>query len=173
MKTIAQRISSLNESIGKVVSALNVLLVVMVCGDVIVRYVVKQSSAAFYELEWHIFSVIFLVGAGWTLRHERHVRVDIFYAKANPRLQAVIDIVGTLLLLLPFSLTLIVTGIPYALVAFESGEGSPDTGGLPFRWIVKSAIVVGAGLLTLQGLAMLLDKILFLIEGKERAEDVA
>lgn len=173
MRTIAQQISSLNEVIGKVVSALNVLLVVMICGDVIVRYVVKQSSAAFYELEWHVFSVIFLVGAGWTFRHERHVRVDILYSKARPRWQAVIDIIGILLLLFPFSLTLIVTGLPYTLVAFESGEGSPDTGGLPFRWIVKSAIVVGAGLLTLQGLAMLLEKILFLIEGKEHSQDVA
>lgn len=173
MRTMVQQISSLNERVGKAVSALNVVLVVMVCGDVVVRYVVKKSSAAFYELEWHVFAFIFLVGAGWTLRHERHVRVDIFYAKASARLQALIDCVGIMFLLLPFSLTLIVTGFPYALVAFESGEGSPDTGGLPFRWIVKSFIVVGAGLLTLQGVAMLLEKMLLLIEGKERAEDVA
>ncbi|MFQ3598558.1 MAG: TRAP transporter small permease subunit [Chloroherpetonaceae bacterium] len=178
MRTIIQLISSLNEVAGKVASVFNLLLVAVVCMDVIVRYLIKQSSAAFYELEWHMFAFIFLISAGWTLRHERHVRVDIFYAKASPRVQAVIDVCGVLLLLLPFSLTLISTGLPYALVAFESGEGSPDTGGLPFRWIVKSFIVIGTGLLILQGVAMLLEKILFLIEGKERegkerSEDVA
>ncbi len=178
MRTIVHFISSLNERVGKVISSLNLLLIIIVCIDVVVRYLFKQSSAAFYELEWHLFAFVFLVAAGWTLRHERHVRVDIFYAKASPRVQAVIDIFGVLLLLLPFSLTLIATGFPYALIAFESGEGSPDTGGLPFRWIVKSAIVVGAGLLTLQGVAMLLEKVLVLIEekeraGKERSEDVA
>ncbi len=178
MKTIVHLISGLNERIGKVVSGFNLLLILIVCVDVVVRYLFKQSSAAFYELEWHLFAFLFLVAAGWTLRHERHVRVDIFYAKASPRVQAVIDICGVLVLLLPFSLTLIATGFPYALIAFESGEGSPDTGGLPFRWIVKSSILVGAGLLTLQGVAMLLEKVLFLIEGKEmngkeRSEDVA
>ncbi len=167
---MSQFISSLNEHIGKAVSGLNVLLIVIVCVDVVARYAFKHSSAAFYELEWHIFSMIFLMGAGWTLRHDQHVRVDILYAKANPHLQALLDIIGVVLLLIPFSLTLIVTALPYALVAFQTSEGSPDTGGLPCRWIIKSAIVIGAGLILLQGLAMLFEKTLFLIGRKERSD---
>ncbi len=173
MKIIVQLISSLNERIGRVISGLNLVLVMIVCIDVMVRYLIKQTSATFYELEWHLFSFVFLIAAGWTLRHDRHVRVDIFYAKVSPKSRAVIDILGVLFLLLPFSYTLIATGLPYTLVAFESGEASPDTGGLPFRWIVKSSIVVGAALIALQGIAMLLEKMLFLIEGKERSENVA
>jgi TRAP-type mannitol/chloroaromatic compound transport system permease small subunit len=172
MRQVAEWISSLNERVGRAVSGFNVLLVVLICIDVAVRYVFKQSSAAFYELEWHVFSVIFLIGAGWTLRHDQHVRVDIFYAKARPRLQALLDIIGILVLLMPFSLTLIVTAFPYTLVAFQTAEASPDTGGLPYRWIIKSAIVIGAGLLMLQGVAMLFEKALLLIGGKERAENV-
>jgi TRAP-type mannitol/chloroaromatic compound transport system permease small subunit len=173
MRTISQLISLLNEHVGKAVSGLNVLLVVLICVDVVARYAFKHSSAAFYELEWHLFSLVFLIGAGWTLRHDQHVRVDILYAKANPRLQAMLDIIGVALLLMPFSLTLIVTALPYALVAFQTSEGSPDTGGLPYRWIIKSAIVIGAVLILLQGIAMLLEKALFLISGKERATHVA
>jgi len=173
MRRVSELISSLNESIGKAVSSLNVVLVVLICIDVVARYAFKQSSAAFYELEWHVFSVIFLIGAGWTLRHDQHVRVDILYAKAPPRLQALLDIIGILVLLMPFSLTLIVTAFPYTLVAFQTAEASPDTGGLPYRWIIKSAIAIGAGLLMLQGVAMLFEKTLRLIGGKERAENVA
>ncbi len=173
MRRVSELISSLNESIGKAVSSLNVLLMVLICIDVVARYLFKQSSAAFYELEWHVFSMIFLIGAGWTLRHDQHVRVDILYAKASPRLQALIDILGILLLLMPFSLTLIVTAFPYAMVAFQTAEASPDTGGLPYRWIIKSAIAIGAGLLMLQGIAMLFEKALLLIGGKEQTKHVA
>jgi len=173
MRRVSELISSLNESIGKAVSSLNVVLVVLICIDVVVRYAFKQSSAAFYELEWHVFSVIFLIGAGWTLRHDQHVRVDILYAKVSPRLQAILDIIGVLCLLMPFSFTLIVTALPYTMVAFQTAEASPDTGGLPYRWIIKSSIVIGAGLLMLQGVAMLFEKTLRLIGGKERAENVA
>lgn len=173
MKAIIQMISSLNEGAGKIISTLNVFLVVLICIDVTVRYIFKQSSTAFYELEWHLFSFIFLISAGWALRHEKHVRVDILYSKAGPRVQAIIDMIGVLFLLMPFCLVIILTAFPYTKVAFESMEASPDTGGLPFRWVVKSSIVLGAGLLMLQGVAMLLEKILFLIEGKERAENVA
>ncbi|MCS6990088.1 MAG: TRAP transporter small permease subunit [Chloroherpetonaceae bacterium] len=176
MKLAIKLISSLNERVGKAVSLLNVALVLLICVDVAARYAAKRSSAAFYELEWHLFSFIFLLGAGWTLRHDKHVRVDILYAKASPRLQAILDIVGTLFLLFPFCAILLSTSIPYALVAFETGEGSPDAGGLPHRWVVKSSIAIGTGLLLLQGIATLFEKILFLAteaSGKERAEHVA
>lgn len=175
MKLAIQFISALNERVGRYVSLLNVALVLIVCADVAARYLAKRSSAALYELEWHLFSFIFLLGAGWTLRHDKHVRVDIFYANASPKRQALMDIAGVLLLLFPFGFTLLVASIPYAVAAFETGEGSPDAGGLPHRWIVKSAIPLGAALLLLQGVAMLLEKILVLTEssGKERANDVA
>ncbi len=172
MRKIAQLISSLNECIGNVVSGLNVVLVMLVCVDVAVRYLFKQSSAAFYELEWHLFSLIFLLGAGWTLQHDQHVRVDILYANSSPRLQATIDCLGVLILLIPFCLVLLFTSIPYTLVAFQTAEASPDTGGLPYRWIVKSSIAIGAILLLLQGIAMLLEKTLFLMERKEPSEHV-
>lgn len=167
MNAYIRLVSALNEAIGQATALLNLLIIALVCVDVVVRYFLKQTSAFFYEMEWHLFSLLFLLSAGWALRHERHVRVDILYAKLSEKKKALINLLGTLIFLLPFCTVIILTGVPYTISAFVSNEASPDSGGLPFRWVIKSSIVVGAGLLLLQGLALLLESILTLTKKEE------
>ena len=125
-----------------------------------------RASTALRELEWHIFGIIFLLGAAYTLKQEGHVRIEIFYQKMSERQRAWVNFLGTLFLLLPFCLTLFVVSIPVVLDVFITGEGSNDVGGLPYRFIIMSAIPLCFLLLSLQGLAMLIRNYLILFDRK-------
>jgi TRAP-type mannitol/chloroaromatic compound transport system permease small subunit len=123
--------------------------------DVTMRYLFRNGSVALQELEWHLFALVFLFGAAYTLKHDEHVRVDLIYSsqRLSDRHRAFIDIFGNLFFLLPFAAMIIWTSIPFAYEAFIHAEISPDPGGLTHRWILKAAIPVGFILLALQGLA--------------------
>jgi TRAP-type mannitol/chloroaromatic compound transport system permease small subunit len=136
-------------------------MVLLVCYDVIMRYLFQQGSVALQELEWHLFALVFLLGAAYTLKHDEHVRVDIVYRSrfVSDSMRAWISIIGTVLFLLPFSLLIMITSWPFVENAFFYNEGSPDPGGLPYRFILKSAILIGFGMIILQGLAEILRNI--------------
>ena len=142
------------------------VMVVIIVYDVGMRYVFHISSGALQELEWHLFALVFLLGASYTLKHDAHVRVDILYSSRwmNARRRAYVDLFGVLFLLIPFCVLVIVSSIPFIASAFSMGEGSADAGGLPYRFLIKSAIPVGFALLLLQGVAQLLRAILFLAD---------
>lgn len=144
----------LNERIGVAVSWLTTVLVAVVCYDVFTRYLLKSSLVAVQELQWHLFAVIFLIGAAYTLKHGKHVRVDVFYNRFSAKTRAWVDFIGSLVFLLPFCLVAIWCSHTFVINAFIIGEGSPDPGGLPARFILKAAIPVGFFLLSLQGLAL-------------------
>ncbi len=146
-------IDSLNEFVGKSVSWLTGILVLLICYDVVFRYLLNNTQVWIMEMEWHLFALIFLLGAGYTLKHNRHVRVDLFYAKMSAKDKAWIDLLGSVLFLMPWCLLIAYFSFFYALDAYQLGETSPDPGGLPARWIVKFAIFVGTLLLFLQALA--------------------
>ena len=146
-------ISTLNDRIGRAVSWLTFVLVLLVVVDVTLRYLFNQTAVWIGEMEWHLFAFIFLLGAGYALRHDRHVRVDLFYDKFSPRDKALVNLVGHIVLLLPWTVLLIWVSTKYAFDSYQMGEGSPDPGGLPFRFVVKAAIPLGFFLLFLQGLA--------------------
>ena len=124
--------------------------------------VMTKASTALRELEWHIFGVIFLLGAAHTLKHEGHVRIEIFYQKLSERNQAWVNFFGTLFFLLPFCITLFVVSVPVVYEAYVTGEGSNDVGGLPHRFIIMSAIPLCFLLLSLQGLSWLIKNSLLL-----------
>ena len=152
---IYRKIDWINELVGKFVAWLVVLMVALTFYDVLMRYLFSSGSVALQELEWHLFSMILLLGAAYTLKHRGHVRVDLVYAsrKLNDRHRAIIDLLGNLFMLLPFCLLIIFSSIPFIETAYLAKEHSPDPGGLPFRWILKSMIAIGFALLALQGLA--------------------
>ncbi len=154
MKPLLERIDRLNEAIGQGVSWLTTALVLVVCYDVFTRYLLKKSSVAIQELEWHIFATIFLLAAAYALKHDRHVRVDVVYARLSPQTQAWINFAGTLLFLLPFSLLVIWSSYAFVETSFRLRETSPDPGGLPARYILKAFIPLGFFLVLLQGLVM-------------------
>lgn len=146
-------IDKLNDRIGYFTSWLTTFLVLIVCYDVFTRYLLKRSSVAVQEIEWHIFAVIFLIAGGYTLRHDRHVRVDVIYARLNERYKAWIDLIGNIIFLIPFSLLIILTSKDFLLNSFLIRETSPDPGGLPARYILKSCIPLGFILILLQGIS--------------------
>lgn len=154
MKSYIVLIDKLNEKIGTAVSWLTIVLVLVTCYDVIVRYIFKESSVAFQELEWHLFAIIFLVGAAYTLKMDEHVRVDIFYSRFSKEKKALVDLVGSILFLIPFTLMVIYSSKDFVINSFIIKETSPDAGGLPARYIVKAFIPLSFFLLLLQGIAL-------------------
>lgn len=154
MKPYIKIINKLNEKIGTAVSWLTIVLVFVTCYDVIVRYVFKESSVAFQELEWHLFSIIFLAGAAYTLKIDEHVRVDLFYSRFPENKKALIDFIGSVLFLIPFCLLVIYSSKDFVINSFLMKETSPDAGGLPARYIIKAFIPVSFFLLLLQGIVL-------------------
>lgn len=146
-------IDGLNEKVGYFTAWLTTLLVLVVCYDVFTRYVLNSSKVAVQELEWHIFSVIFLIGAAYTLLKDKHVRVDVFYMKMPEKIRAWIDFLGNLIFLIPYSMLVIYTSINFVKFSWMSREGSPDPGGLPGRYVLKACVTIGFILLVLQGLS--------------------
>jgi TRAP-type mannitol/chloroaromatic compound transport system permease small subunit len=147
-------IDTLNEWVGRGTAWVSLALVAVVFIDVVMRYAFNKSFVFTQELEWHIFAFIFLIGAGYTLLHDGHVRVDIFYQRFGLKGKAWINLLGVLVFLIPGCLMVIMTSWHFVVRAFVVGEGSPDPGGIPYRFIVKGLIPVGFSLLLLQGLSM-------------------
>ena len=163
LKAIVRIIGALNEFVGRSVAWLTTALVVLVCFDVIVRYVFNDTAAWIMELEWHLFALIFLLGAGYALKHDRHVRVDLFYTKFSKREKAWVNLIGGFVFLIPWCLIVIKYSFDYALESYNDNEMSPDPGGLPARYFIKFAITIGMSLLLLQGIATLAESILVLM----------
>ena len=164
IKNIINTIDSLNETIGRAASWLVLAMVLLICYDVTMRYFFHQGSVALQELEWHLFALIFLLGSAYTLKHNNHVRVDILYQSqylANKH-RALINIFGILLFLIPFCVLILITTWPFVENAYYYLEGSPDPGGLPYRYLLKGSILVAFTLLILQGVAELLRNYLIL-----------
>ena len=103
LTSIAQSFEALSELSGRAVSWLTSILVVLIGYDVAMRYAFNRTSIAIFEWEWHLYSLIFLLGAAFALKHDRHVRVDVFYSQWSPKGQAWVNLLGTLFFLLPFS----------------------------------------------------------------------
>ena len=136
-------------SLGGYISA---FLVVLICLDVCMRYFFNNSQEWAIELEWHMFALIFLFGGAYAFSEDKHVRVDIWYDKQTDRTKAIVNLLGTLLLLIPWCLIIIYTSFSYAENSFAIGERSPDPGGLPARYLIKFAITFGFILLLVQAI---------------------
>jgi TRAP-type mannitol/chloroaromatic compound transport system permease small subunit len=147
-------IDQMSEYVGKATSWLAIILVLIVCYDVVTRYIFNISSVAVQELEWHIFAVMFLLGATYTLKNDNHVRVDIFYSRLTPKNKAIVNLVGVFVFLVPFCIIILITSFYFVLNSFNVLESSPDPGGLPARYILKSILPISFFLLLLQGISL-------------------
>lgn len=159
MKQVACWIDRANEVVGRGVSWLALVLVAVIVGDVFLRYTFSITSAASFELEWHLFAALFMLSAGWAFQHDRHVRVDVFYQNFNNRKKAWINLIGSVFFLLPLCVVGVMEGSIFAWNAYQMKEGSPDPGGIPFRFVIKSTIPVGFLLLGIQGISAILHNI--------------
>lgn len=153
MRELARRIDRFQEWFGRGVSWLSLAMVLVVFGDVISRYAFRRTHGGIQELEWYLFGTLYLLAAGYTLLHDEHVRVDILYSKLSPRGRAQLDFVLFWVFFFPSCLLVIYTAWPFVRSSWSVWEGSPDPGGLPLRWLLKSMIIVGFVLLLLQGIS--------------------
>ncbi len=159
-------IDRLNELVGRVVSWGAVFMVLLVAIDVLLRYCFKKSFIANQEIEWTLFSAMFLLGAGYTLKSDSHVRVDVIYHRLEKRVKALINVIGTLIFLLPGCYLAIRTAIPFVKASWAIQEGSPDPGGLPFYYLIKAMIPMGFVLLGLQAISFFLENLAVLLHSK-------
>jgi TRAP-type mannitol/chloroaromatic compound transport system permease small subunit len=139
--------------VGQISAWLGLALVAVVSFNVLGRYLAGVGSVALQETEWHLMAAAALMGMSYGLNQGGEVRVDIFYEKMSPRVQAAVDLVSTVLL---FSVALIIAWLSVAYVqsSYNINEGSPDPGGLPHRFLLKAVMPVAFALLALQAFAM-------------------
>ena len=162
LQSFCNLVNGLNSWIGRSIGWLTTALVVLVVFDVILRKSLNLTANWVMELEWHLYAAVFLLGAAYTLRKDRHVRVDLFYARFSEREKAWVNLLGGLLLLLPWCLIMLWASWNYAMGSFEIREGSPEPGGLPARYVIKFVIAIGIGLLLLQTLSQIIENALIL-----------
>jgi TRAP-type mannitol/chloroaromatic compound transport system permease small subunit len=165
MKHIIISINALNEWVGRVTAWLVLLMVLTIVYDVMMRRFFSIGSVQLQELQWHLFALIFLLGAAYTFKYDEHVRVDIFYQSqwVSGVGRAWINLFGNLFILLPFCILIIYTSYPFIAASFFQMESSPDPGGLPYRFLLKSAIPFCFILLLLQAIANTLSNILVIL----------
>ncbi|MEA2048123.1 MAG: TRAP transporter large permease subunit [Campylobacterota bacterium] len=141
---------------GVFAAFLVVLLSLLVAYDAGMRYLFSAGSIALQELEWHLFDVVFLLGLTYALKHDKHVRVDVFFERYTQQTRAIVQILSMILLLMPFSLLFLSDALEMTYQSYLQHEVSSDPGGLTQRWIVKAVLALGFVLLLLQALSEIL-----------------
>jgi TRAP-type mannitol/chloroaromatic compound transport system permease small subunit len=166
MRRASAAIDALNDRIGLGIRWLALIMVLLGAFNAIARYLtryvgVSLSSNAYLDLQWYLFSLIFLLGAAYGLRHDVHVRVDVLYSRLWPKARAWIDLAGTVLFLLPFSVVMLFVSWPAVRNSWAIHEMSPDPGGLP-RYPIKTVILLSFVLLVLQGFSQIVKQVMIL-----------
>lgn len=174
LKRVASSIDLFNERVGKVVYWLTLMMVMIGAYNAMARYFDRYtgwglSSNTYIELQWYLFSLVFLLGAAYTLKRDSHVRVDVLYGRLSSRKKAWINLLGTVLFLFPFCILMIIVSWPSVLNSWAVMEMSPDPGGLP-RYPIKTMIPIAFVLLILQGISMLFNQIIILQENSLTTE---
>ncbi len=164
--TIEKYINHAVDMVGSITGVFLVLMVLNISFDVMMRYVFHNSSVAMQEMEWHLFSIIFLFGISVTLKDEGHVRVDFLYERFSPKVKAIINITGTLLFLIPLSMLICYASFEFVQDAWVSNEISGDPGGLPYRWLIKAMIPLSFSFLILTSIGYILQNIKLYKRGK-------
>lgn len=167
--TLARGIDRISERIGRLASWLILVAVLVATINALVRYIFNIGSNAFLELQWYLFSTVFLLGAAWTLKRNEHIRIDVMVGHYSKQALAWIDIFGTVFFLLPLCAIVLYNGIPFAAESARNGEVSSNAGGL-ILWPAKMLLPLGFILLAMQGVAELLKRAAFLgglIDGRE------
>jgi len=163
LKALARLCDRGNEAIGRYVSWLTLAMVIVTFFIVVMRYVFSLNWIGLQESVAYMHAMVFMLGAAYTLKHDGHVRVDIFYVKASKRTRAWVDLLGSLILLIPMMGFIFLVSWGYVTESWKLLEESPETGGLPFVYILKSNILALGALMILQGLAQAIHNGLYLV----------
>lgn len=158
---ISKLIDRLNDNVGKLTYWLTLIAVLVSSGNATVRYLFDTSSNAWLELQWYLFSAVFLLCGGYALLHGSHVRIDVVYARWSRRTQLWIDVFGTVVFLLPMAILILYLSWPVFMNAFMNKEVSSNAGGL-IVWPARLLLPVGFFLLVLQGFSELIKRLAIL-----------
>jgi TRAP-type mannitol/chloroaromatic compound transport system permease small subunit len=161
-------IDRLNELAGRIFCWLVLVLVLLQFTVVVMRYVFGVGSIFLQEGIIYVHAIMFLVVAGYTLLHDEHVRIDIFYRNLDESGKAIVNIVGVLVFLFPSIGLILWQSLPYAIRSWRTLEGSPLIGGVPAVFLLKTFIPIFAALVLLQGLSLLLHSLSVLLDGRAR-----
>ena len=159
--SFSRMIDSLTERVGRLTYWLILVAVLVSTANAIMRYAFNSSSNAWLEIQWYLFSAVFLFGAGYALLHNQHVRIDVISGHLSARTRAWIDVLGTLLFLLPMAIAIMWMSWPVFVDAYQRDEVSTNAGGLTI-WPARLMLPVGFFLLILQGLSELIKRVAFL-----------
>lgn len=158
-------------ALGRISSWLTLVLVALVAGDVLFRYIWHVSSVPEQELEWHVLAVIAMFGASYTLQQGEHVRVDVFYQHYSTRTKRWMDVLVPALFIVPTMLFIAWQSLEFVSMSWAVNEASPDPGGLPARYIIKAFVPLGFFLAAMQGVAMTLQGIIQLKQMEHSKHD--
>ena len=158
---LSRAIDALNENVGKAAIWLVLIVTLISAVNAFVRYAFNYSSNGFLEIQWYLFSAIFLLCAGYALKRNAHVRIDVVSSRFSPRTLAWIDIVGTIFFLAPMACAVLYLSWPIFLESYRSNEYSSNAGGL-IVWPVRALVPAGFFLLILQGISELIKRFAFL-----------
>ena len=146
---ISLSIDRILDAIGRWVSTIWVLLLSVIVFNVLMRYVFSEGRIELEELQWHLYSIGFLLGMSYAYKADSHIRVDVLHERLSYKSQAWIELYGIFLFLLPFIALILIYGTPFVVSSYELSEISPSPGGLPFRWFIKAFLPLGFFLLLL------------------------
>jgi TRAP-type mannitol/chloroaromatic compound transport system permease small subunit len=156
-------VESFTEITGRLIAWLTMVMVTLVVLVVVTRYFLEIGSIALQESVTYLHCLVFLMGLGFTLKHDGHVRVDIFYRGFSPKSKAMVNLAGGLLFLVPFCLLVFVTSWDYVLASWKIRETSAENNGLPFIYLLKTLMLLMPVSLLLQGIAEIIKNGLVII----------
>jgi TRAP-type mannitol/chloroaromatic compound transport system permease small subunit len=159
--SLSRIIDDINERVGKTTMWLILIVVAISAGNAVVRYLLNESSNALLEIQWYLFSAVFLLMAGYVFKRNEHIRIDVVTGRMSARAQNWIDVFGIIFFLLPMVILTMTLSWPVFMNAWVSNETSPNPGGL-VRWPVRLLMPIGFFLLLLQGISELIKRFAFL-----------
>lgn len=151
LRRLARRIDTWQDAFGRALAWLMLVMVLVVFSDVVLRYALNVTSVFTQELEWYLFAITYLLGAGYVMLYDEHVRVDIVYSRLSPRRKAWLNFILLFVFFFPSCFLIIYTTWPFFRNAYRVLEGSPDPGGIPARWALKAVIIIAFAVLAIQG----------------------
>jgi TRAP-type mannitol/chloroaromatic compound transport system permease small subunit len=169
IRALARKIDAWQDAFGRALSWGMLAMVLVVFSDVVSRYALNVTSVFTQELEWYLFAITYLMGAGYVMLYDEHVRVDIVYSRLPPRRKALLDLILLFVFFFPSCLLIIYTTWPFFRNAYRVLEGSPDPGGIPARWALKGVIIVAFTVLMIQGFSQAV-KAYYVARGWEEPE---
>ncbi len=162
MSRLIRLIDQINEFIGSSVAWLTLFMMIITCIVVVIRYALNLGSIALQESVMYLHGTLFMLGIGYTLKNQGHVRVDVLYTRFSVKHKALVDLFGTVVFLMPLSIFLFLASLDYVAFSWSLREGSAQPGGLPGVFLLKTLLPLMAGLLFLQGLSELAKSIVAL-----------